>query len=36
MRQRELYESDDLIELPDELKEVENILNEIKAEDSAQ
>ena len=26
----ELYESDDLIELPDELKEVENILNEIK------
>lgn len=26
----ELYESDNLIELPDELKEVENILNEIK------
>ena len=26
----ELYESDDLIQLPDELKEVENILNEIK------
>ena len=26
----ELYESEDLIHLPDELKEVENILNEIK------